>query len=63
MLTQCLRRLERNGLVDRTVFPVVPPKVEYALTPLGESLNEPLAGLCRWIERNGAKLERQAGKS
>lgn len=47
----------------RTVFPVVPPKVEYALTPLGESLNEPLAGLCRWIERNGAKLERQAGKS
>lgn len=60
MLTQCLRALERHGLVERTVYPVVPPKVEYALTSLGESLNEPLAGLCRWIEKYGKTLERRA---
>jgi DNA-binding HxlR family transcriptional regulator len=60
MLTQCLRALERHGLVERTVYPVVPPKVEYALTPLGESLNEPLAALCRWVEKNGKTLERRA---
>jgi DNA-binding HxlR family transcriptional regulator len=63
MLTQCLRRLERHGLIARTVFPVVPPKVEYALTPLGESLNEPLAGLCRWVEKHGMKLEREVGRN
>jgi DNA-binding HxlR family transcriptional regulator len=63
MLTQCLRRLERHGLVTRTVYPVVPPKVEYALTPLGESLNAPLGALCRWVEKNGAVLERKTEKS
>lgn len=50
MLTQTLRKLERDGLVQRTVFPVVPPHVEYALTPLGMSLLEPLKTLCRWAE-------------
>lgn len=63
VLTQCLRSLERHGLVERTVFPVIPPRVEYALTPLGESLNEPLAGLCRWVEKNGKTLERRAEAS
>jgi DNA-binding HxlR family transcriptional regulator len=63
VLTQCLRSLERHGLVERTVFPVIPPKVEYALTPLGESLNEPLAALCRWVEKNGKTLERRAEAS
>ena len=43
MLTQTLRSLERDGLVLRKVHPVVPPKVEYALTPLGRTLIEPLA--------------------
>jgi len=52
MLTQTLRSLERDGLVSRTVYPVVPPKVEYALTPLGETLIEPLALICEWAERN-----------
>lgn len=59
MLTQCLRRLERHALVRRTVYPVVPPRVEYCLTPLGRSLNQPLAGLCRWVEQHGRALERR----
>jgi DNA-binding HxlR family transcriptional regulator len=58
VLTQCLRRLERHGLVKRTVYAVVPPKVEYCLTPLGLSLNQPLAELCRWVEKHGKSLVR-----
>jgi DNA-binding HxlR family transcriptional regulator len=54
MLTQTLRTLEAHGLIERTVYPVVPPRVEYTLTPMGESINEPLAGICEWVERNGA---------
>src|SRR5207245_10659588 len=50
MLTQTLRSLERDGLVRRTVHPVVPPKVEYALTRLGRTLIEPLHAPCRWSE-------------
>ena len=48
MLTQTLRRLERDGLVSRTVYPVVPPRVEYVLTPLGATLIQPLTALCAW---------------
>ena len=48
MLTQTLRRLERDGMIERTVYPVVPPKVEYSLTPLGKTLVEPLAALRDW---------------
>jgi DNA-binding HxlR family transcriptional regulator len=48
MLTQTLRALERNGLVQRVVYPVVPPVVEYSLTPLGETLREPLEALRVW---------------
>ena len=47
MLTQTLRSLERDGLVQRTVHPVVPPKVEYSLTRLGRTLIDPLRALCR----------------
>lgn len=57
MLTQTLRSLETHGLVERKVFAVVPPRVEYSLTPMGASINEPLAGLCAWTERYGAALE------
>jgi DNA-binding HxlR family transcriptional regulator len=52
MLTQTLRELERNGLVSRTIFPEIPPHVEYALTPLGKTLCEPIAAMRRWAEVN-----------
>ena len=48
MLTQTLRGLERNGLVQRVVYPVVPPVVEYSLTPLGQTLTEPVKALAVW---------------
>jgi DNA-binding HxlR family transcriptional regulator len=48
MLTRTLRTLERDGLVDRTVFPTTPPQVEYALSPLGRSLSEPVRQLSQW---------------
>ncbi|MHB8627635.1 MAG: winged helix-turn-helix transcriptional regulator [Aggregatilineales bacterium] len=50
VLTQTLRSLERDGLLTRTVYAEVPPRVEYALTPLGETLIEPLAALREWAE-------------
>jgi DNA-binding HxlR family transcriptional regulator len=56
MLTQTLRELEENGIVQRVVYPVIPPKVEYSLTPLGESLIEPLNAICRWAEQNFAEI-------
>ena len=52
MLTQTLRSLERDGLVQRTIYPQVPPRVEYALTPLGQTLCAPIAALIRWSEEN-----------
>jgi DNA-binding HxlR family transcriptional regulator len=50
MLTQTLRSLERDGLVKRSVYDIVPPRVEYSLTPLGQTLLEPLRAICRWAE-------------
>ncbi len=58
MLTQTLRSLEHDGLVRRTVYPVVPPKVEYALTPLGETLIEPLAAISDWADRHMDEIVR-----
>ena len=52
MLTQTLRSLEDDGLVNRKIYPVVPPMVEYSLTPLGRSLIEPLEAICRWAEEH-----------
>jgi DNA-binding HxlR family transcriptional regulator len=57
MLTQTLRNLERNGLVRRQVYPVVPPKVEYTLTPLGQTLIEPLRAVCKWAEEHLQDME------
>lgn len=52
VLTQGLRKLERNGIVERTVYPVVPPKVEYALTTLGTSLIGVLSTLAVWSDKH-----------
>lgn len=52
MLTQTLRDLQRDGYIDREVFPTKPPSVEYRLTDLGYSLYEPLAQLLNWAEAN-----------
>jgi DNA-binding HxlR family transcriptional regulator len=57
MLTQTLRRLERDGLVERQAFPVIPPKVEYSLTPLGRTLIERLRAICKWPDQYLHKLE------
>jgi DNA-binding HxlR family transcriptional regulator len=48
MLTLTLKNLERDGLVTRTVTPMVPPRVDYALTPLGRSMLEPVQALGQW---------------
>ncbi len=61
VLTQSLRALERDGIVERTVYAVVPPKVEYQLTDLGQSLLEPIAAVKAWAESNyGAVLDARA---
>lgn len=57
VLTQTLRRMERDGFVRRTVFPVVPPHTEYELTNLGQSVVPPLQMLCRWALENFEKVE------
>lgn len=57
MLTQTLRAMEREGLVTRTVYPEVPPRVEYRLTDLGHELAEAFCGVWTWAERNIARIE------
>ena len=52
MLTLTLRNLERDGLVSRTVTPSIPPRVDYALTELGQSLQKPICGLATWALDN-----------
>ena len=56
MLTRTLRLLERDGLVRRTVYPTVPPQVEYALTPLGCTLQEPVRALAAWAGGHQAEV-------
>jgi DNA-binding HxlR family transcriptional regulator len=57
MLTQTLRQMERDGLIARTVHPVVPPKVEYKLTPLGTSLGAAFCGVWVWAAENLKHVE------
>ena len=57
MLTQTLRQMERDGLVIRTVHPVIPPKVEYRLTDLGVTLAEAFCGVWTWAEKNIDRIE------
>ena len=58
MLTLTLRGLERDGLVRRTAYPTIPPRVEYTLTPLGAALTGPLSILAEWARLNRAEIER-----
>jgi DNA-binding HxlR family transcriptional regulator len=52
VLTRRLRKLEQSGLVERTVYPEVPPRVEYSLTPLGWSITSPLMAMYEWASDN-----------
>jgi DNA-binding HxlR family transcriptional regulator len=56
MLTLTVKTLERNGLVKRTVFATVPPRVDYELTPMGRALGRPLKGLLEWSMENRAAM-------
>ena len=56
MLTLTLRGLERDGLVLRTVYPTIPPRVDYELTPLGHSLMEPIMALTGWAVAHHAEI-------
>lgn len=62
MLAQTLRRLEQDGLVSRTVYPTIPPRVDYALTELGRSFLQPMKGLVAWAEQHHAAV-REARKA
>ena len=57
MLTQTLRELERNGLIERHDYGEVPPRVDYRLTPLGRSLTGPIWALDRWAEKHFSEVE------
>lgn len=59
MLTVTLRSLEDDGIVTRTIYPEVPPRVEYALTELGESLLKQLLQLATWAEENFSKIMKE----
>jgi DNA-binding HxlR family transcriptional regulator len=56
MLTLTLRGLERDGLITRTVFPTIPPRVDYALTELGQSLLHPVGALGNWARENHTRI-------
>jgi DNA-binding HxlR family transcriptional regulator len=58
MLTLTLRNLERDGLVSRTVTPTIPPRVDYELTELGQSLQKPISGLANWALENVEAIHR-----
>jgi DNA-binding HxlR family transcriptional regulator len=59
VLTQQLRQLEQDGLVRRKVYAQVPPKVEYSLTSLGESLRPVIGAMCRWGEEHRSVMRRR----
>jgi DNA-binding HxlR family transcriptional regulator len=61
MLTQQLRELEEHGIVHREVYPVVPPKVEYSLTPYGRTLRPITDLMCEWGKKHLRRLQRGAG--
>ena len=62
MLTTTLRGLERDGFINRTVFPTVPPRVDYELTPLGCDLLKPVGALGEWAIKNAERVEKAQRK-
>jgi DNA-binding HxlR family transcriptional regulator len=58
-LTKHLREFEKAGIVDRKVFPQIPPRVEYTITALGQSLWKPIEELSRWAEKNGPLVQKK----
>lgn len=62
MLSATLKNLEQDGMVLREVFPEVPPRVEYELTPLGKSLFEPLDAIIEWVGKNWAEVRKARGR-
>lgn len=60
MITQQLREMERDGIVERKVFAQIPPKVEYSLTPYGQTLRPVMKELCQWGTRHAARTRRKA---
>ena len=58
VLTQTLRRMERDGLISRKVFTIIPPRVEYRLTPMGSSLIAHLRNLCHWAKAHCSERDR-----
>ena len=62
MLTTTLRGLERDGFVSRTVFPTVPPRVDYELTTLGHDLLTPVRTMAEWALKNAERVERAQAK-
>ena len=63
MLTQTLRSMETDGLIKRRVIDVIPPHVEYSLTPLGQSLSEPLVAICRWAMDHLAEMQQARARN
>ena len=62
MLTQQLREMERDGLIHREIYPQIPPKVEYSLTPLGQSLKPIVDAMCDWALKHGKKINKNESK-
>ena len=62
MLTTTLRALERDGLVTRTVYPTIPPRVDYELTELGRDLLKPINGLTDWALKNSDRIDAARAK-
>ncbi|MGB8012513.1 MAG: helix-turn-helix domain-containing protein [Terriglobales bacterium] len=57
MLTLTLKGLERDGLATRTVYPTIPPRVEYELTELGRTLRKPIQALAKWAQENRERIQ------
>ena len=62
MLTRTVRALERDGLVTRTIYPEIPPRVEYELTDLGNTLIPPVLSLAEWAMRNAEEIDRRRSR-